>query len=128
MTSAVIILAWSIVLGIGSYFLGVHHQRNADVTQQAEEREIENEITRLRNKQSTASGIRTEQAQAKTDAFFQKVRADYETDQHKHPGIGCVLDPDSLLRWNQANTQSDSATAGESDGGVSGASADAESW
>lgn len=107
------------ILSVGSYTFGAHTQRNADIAEQAEQRDIENEIARHRNKQSTAAGIRTEKAQAKTDAFFQKLRADYETDQHNHPGIGCVLDADSLLRWNQANTQSGDGTAGQPDGEVS---------
>lgn len=60
-----------------------------------------------------AAGVRTEQAQAATNTYFDQLHTAYETDQQQHPGIGCVLDPVSLRRWNDANAQSSDGAASE---------------
>lgn len=112
------ILVWSILLAIGAYLVGCHVQSNADTAAQADQKEKERKQLKRKNGKALAAGLRTEQAQAATDNTFQQLRADYETDQHKTPGIGCVLDPVSLRRWNEANAQSDGAAAGEPAGEV----------
>lgn len=115
---AALILVWSIILGIGSYLFGCHVQSNADIAAQAAEKETARIALKRKNVKGLAAGVKTENAQAASDATFQQLRADYETDQHNNPGIGCVLDPVSLRRWNEANGQSDGTTPGEPDGQV----------
>lgn len=118
MKTGIAILLWSIILGIGAFLFGCHVQSNADVAAQAKQKEIARKQLVRKNAKGLAVGVRTEQAQAATDSTFQQLRADYETDQHNTPGIGCVLDPLSLRRWNEANGQSDSTAPGEPDGEV----------
>jgi hypothetical protein len=108
-----LVLIWSIVLAAGAFISGQHVQSNADKAAQLEAAENEAEKARQMNHASLESGVRTEQAQAKTDATFSAIRSEYETEQKTHPDIGCVLDPISLRLWNAANTQSDPAAAGE---------------
>jgi hypothetical protein len=112
------ILIWSIILAIGFYLIGCHFQSNADTAAQADQRERERKQLKRKNTKALAAGVHTEQAQAASDTAFQQLRADYETDQRTTPGIGCVLDPVSLRRWNEANAQSDGAAASEPDGEV----------
>ncbi|MBA5605851.1 hypothetical protein H3H36_10815 [Duganella sp. FT3S] len=76
------------------------------------------ELKRRKDAAAVASGLRTEKAQAATDHYFNNLRTEYETEQKSNPGIGCVLDPVSLRRWNDANAQSDGAAPGEPDGGL----------
>lgn len=115
---AIALLLWSIVLGTGAYLVGQKHQADADHAAQLAAAENDAETLRLKNRAATAAGIRTEKAQTKTDATFQKIRSDYETEQRNDPAIGCMLDPVSLRLWNAANTQSDPAAAGEPDAGL----------
>jgi hypothetical protein len=112
------ILVWSILLAIGAYLFGCHVQSNVDIAGQADQKEVARKQLARKNTKGLAAGVRTEQAQAATDFTFQRIRADYETDQHNTPGIGCVLDPLSLRRWNEANGESDGTTPGEPDGQV----------
>lgn len=111
-------LAGVLIAGPAAFFAGMRIQRNADIADQAEQRENESELLRLKNRKSLAAGIRTQKAQAKTEAFFQELRADYENDKKNNPDAGCVLDADSLRRWNAANTGPDGDAAGEPDAGV----------
>lgn len=111
-------LAGVLIAGPAAFFAGMRIQRNADIAEQAKQRENESELLRLKNRKSLAAGIRTQKAQAKTDAFFRELRADYENDKKDNPAAGCVLDADSLRRWNAANAGPDSDTAGEPDAGV----------
>jgi uncharacterized protein HemX len=117
-TGIIAFLMWSIALVVGAFFYGGHVQKNADIADQAQDQWNESEYLRLKNRKAVAAGIRTEKAQAKTDQFFQQLRAEYETDQRKDPAIGCVLDPVSLRQWNTANAGPDGDAAGEPDAGV----------
>lgn len=112
------ILAWSIVLAGSSYWYGGQVQANADKADQADAKELERKALKHKNTKALAAGVRTEKAQAVADASFQQIQSDYEIDQHTNPDIGCVLDPVSLRRWNEANGQSDSPAAGEPVGEV----------
>lgn len=116
--AAVAIMVWSIGLGTAAYLAGKSRQADADAAAQLVAVENDAETLRIKNRVGTASGIRTEKAQTKTDAVFSKIRSEYEADQRRDPSIGCVLDPVSLRLWNAAATQSDGATAGEPDGSV----------
>lgn len=120
MTRLVVVafLVWSVALSGAGYRFGVHMQANADQVEQDRKRDADAALAQRKSAKALAAGVRAEQAQANTDAFFQHLRADYETDQHNDPGIGCVLDPVSLRRWNDANAQSDGAPAGEPDDGM----------
>lgn len=120
MKAGLLILVWSIILGVGSYLFGCHVQSNADVAAQADQKELERKALKRKNSKGLAAGLRTEQAQAAADTTFQQLRSDYETDQRNTPGTGCVLDPVSLRRWNEANGQSDGPTAGEPAGEMPG--------
>lgn len=115
----ILVLAWSILLGGASYKFGVRVQKNADLADQARSDKRDRKLAARKDRKALAAGVRTEHDQAATDSYFQRLRADYETDQHNNPGIGCVLDPVSLRRWNEANTQSADAAAGEPAGEVS---------
>ncbi len=117
-TTVVCILVWSIILAIGFYLIGCHVQSNADTAAQADQKEKDRKNLKRKNGQALGAGLRTEQAQAASDTTFQRLRADYETDQKQNPGIGCVLDLVSLRRWNEANAESDGGTASQSDGQV----------
>jgi uncharacterized protein HemX len=117
-TGIIAFLVWSIALVGGAFFYGGHVQKNADIAEQAQDQWNESEYLRLKNRKAVAAGIRTEKAQAKTDQFFQQLRAEYETDQREDPAIGCVLDPVSLRRWNQANAGPDGDATGDLDAGV----------
>ncbi|MDQ2822443.1 MAG: hypothetical protein M3Y65_19045 [Pseudomonadota bacterium] len=112
------VLVWSIILGLACYLFGAHVQSNTDTAAQADQKEKERKQLKRKNLKALASGVRTQQAQAATDSNFQELRANYETDQHENPGIGCVLDPISLRRWNEANDQSDGAATRKPDGAV----------
>ncbi len=111
-------LAGVLVAGPAAFFSGKRIQRNADIAEQVEQRDNESELLRIKNRKSLAAGIRTQKAQAKTEAFFQELRADYENDKKNNPAAGCVLDADSLRRWNAANAGHDGDAAGEPDAGV----------
>ncbi|WP_409482589.1 hypothetical protein [Noviherbaspirillum sp. ST 5-3] len=111
-------LLWSIALGGGAFVFGTHVQHNADIADQQTERENDAEILRIKNRKGVAAGVRTEKAQARNDQFFQKLRADYESDKKQHPAAGCVLDPVSLRRWNEANAGADGDAASEPAAGV----------
>ena len=111
-------LVWSIALGAASFMFGCHTQANADQAAQLEAADNAAETQRIKNRAALGAGLRAEKAQDKTDAIFQKIRNDYETEERKAPGIGCVLDPVSLRLWNEANTQSDGAAASELADGV----------
>lgn len=112
------ILIWTLVVAIASFMSGRGMERAAYLAEQAEQHENENELLRLKNRKAVAAGVRTEKRQAKTDAFFQELRADYENDKKQNPAAGCVLDADSLRRWNAANEGPDGGAAGEPDAGV----------
>lgn len=111
-------LAWSVTLSVGGYKFGAHVQSIEDQAAQAKGRDAEVAQAEVKQKKALAAGVRTEQAQAKTDVFFQTLRADYETDKTIYPITGCVLDPVSLRRWNAANAQSDDGAPGEPADGV----------
>jgi preprotein translocase subunit SecF len=117
-TSVVVIavLAWSLFLGIGGFALGYYMRGAAQVTKEAQTQDKEVKLKARKDGKALAVGIRTERAQAATDNAFQQIRANYETDQRKNPGAGCVLDADSLRRWNEANAQSDGDAASQPDG------------
>ena len=107
------LLLWSIALAGTAFMSGQRVQANADKAAQIEATEIDAENLRFKSRAALNAGLRTEQAQAKTDTIFQHIRTDYETQQRHDPAIGCVLDPVSLRLWNAANTQSDGAAASE---------------
>jgi hypothetical protein len=111
-------LVWSIVFGAACYGFGVYVQSNASTAELVKDQKKDTQLTKAKNRKALAAGIRAEQAQVKTDTYFQHLRSDYETDQHNNPGIGCVLDPVSLRRWNDANAQSGSPAAGQPDHGL----------
>lgn len=112
------ILIWTLVVAIASFMSGRGVERAAYLADQAEQRENESELLRLKNRKALAAGIRTQKAQAKTEAFFQELRADYENDKKHNPAAGCVLDADSLRSWNAANAGPDGDAAGEPDAGM----------
>lgn len=115
------LLAWSLVLGGGCFALGYYIRGAVEVTKEAQTQGKEVKLKARKDRRALAAGVRTEQAQAKADTAFQRIRSDYEADQRKNPAAGCVLDADSLRRWNEANTQSDGGATGEPDGEVSAA-------
>ncbi|MBC7857996.1 MAG: hypothetical protein H7Z39_04290 [Burkholderiaceae bacterium] len=111
-------LLWSVGLSMAGYKFGVHVQSIEGQVAQAKGRDVEVAQAEVKRGKALASGVRTERAQAKTDAFFQTLREDYEIDQTIYPNTGCVLDPVSLRRWNAANAQSDGGAPGEPADGV----------
>lgn len=106
-------LAWSLLLGSACYRLGAYVQTNVAQAAQSKGQTKDARLAKRKNVTALAAGVRVEQAQDTTAAFFSTLRTDYETDQQNHPGIGCVLDAVSLRRWNAANSQSDRDTATE---------------
>ncbi|MFZ6644438.1 hypothetical protein ACO0LO_01870 [Undibacterium sp. TJN25] len=120
MTRIVIIafLAWSIVLGASAYAFGAWVEHNSTAAEQVKEVAQDVKATKTKNAKALAAGVHAQQALDATDAFYQHLRSQYETDQQQNPGIGCVLDPVSLQRWNDANAQSDSTAASEPDDDV----------
>ena len=100
-------LAWSLLLGGACYRLGAYVQTNINQAAQSKGQTKDANLAKRKNVKALAAGVRVEQAQDATAAFFSTLRTDYETDQQNHPGIGCVLDAVSLRRWNAANSQSD---------------------
>lgn len=124
MNFTAVILVWSIALAIGSFLAGQRVQSNADKAERLEAAEAEAENARHINRAILAAGVRTERAQAKTDATFLKIRTDYEAKQKADPSLGCVLDADSLRIWNAANAQDDDpAAASKPAGGMPAAAA-----
>jgi Flp pilus assembly protein TadB len=115
-TVVIAVLAWSLLLGIGGFALGYYLRGAAQVTKEAQAQDKEVKLKARKDSKALAAGIRTERAQAATDTAFQQIRANYETDQRKNPDAGCVLDADSLRRWNEANAQSDGGPASQPDG------------
>jgi Sec-independent protein translocase protein TatA len=117
-TIAAIALLWSLFMGVCGFSLGYYIRGAREVTKEVQaERKDANQKDR-KDRKAFAAGVRTEQAQAKADTAFQRIRTDYEADQRKNPAAGCVLDPDSLRQWNAAAAQSDSEAAGQPDGEV----------
>ena len=106
-------LAWSLLLGGACYRLGAYVQTNINQAAQSKGQTKDANLAKRKNVKALAAGVRVEQAQDATAAFFSTLRTDYETDQQNHPGIGCVLDAVSLRRWNAANSQSDGDAATE---------------
>ncbi|WP_143745609.1 hypothetical protein [Massilia sp. KIM] len=126
-TAVVAVLTWSLLVGIGAYALGwfVRDARQASHEVQALRTQAK---TRDRKDQvALAAGVRTERAQARADEAFQTIRTDYEADLRKNPDAGCVLDADSLRRWNEANAQSHVDPESEPSGAVQTA-AEARAW
>lgn len=113
MNSALIALLAALALAGASFIAGQRIQANADKAAQVEATELDAENARHKNRAALDAGLRTEQAQTRTDVTFQHIRNEYETEQRVDPALGCVLDPVSLRIWNAANTQSDSGAASE---------------
>lgn len=107
-------LLWSILLAGGAFYMGDHYATGQAATTELKIERKDAGVLKQKNSRALAAGVRTQQAQEASDAFFQQLRTEYENDQNK-PGVGCVLDPVSLRRWNDANAQSDGPAAGEPD-------------
>jgi Sec-independent protein translocase protein TatA len=123
-TIAAIALLWSLFMGVCGFSLGYYIRGAREVTKEVQAERKEAKQKDRKDRKAFAAGVRTEQAQAKADTAFQRIRTDYEADQRKNPGIGCVLDADSLRQWNAAAAQSDSQAAGQPDGEVPAAAED----
>ncbi|MYM80554.1 hypothetical protein GTP44_01085 [Duganella sp. FT50W] len=108
-------LAWTVAVGTGAFIGGIVVTNDAWQAKAVKTERKAGEKLARKNVKATAVGVRTEQAQDKTDQLFQTIKAEYETDQQNNPAIGCVLDPVSLRRWNAANAGSDGAASGEPD-------------
>lgn len=104
-----------LALCVVCFCLGDHYASLRCTAKEAKAERQDAKQLQRKSHRALDAGIRAQQAQDATDAFFQQLQSAYETDQQNHPGTGCVLDPVSLQRWNAANAQSDSATAGEPD-------------
>lgn len=107
--------AWTVLIGVGSFGAGVAITHKACQAKDVKSERKDKQLLARKNSQARAVGIKIEQAQDHTDQIYQQIKADYERDQQQNPGIGCVLDPVSLRRWNAANAQSDSAAGSEPD-------------
>ncbi|AKU21889.1 hypothetical protein [Massilia sp. NR 4-1] len=111
-------VALCLLVGVAGFFAG---RFSASVSCDAKEvtaERVDAKAKKRKDKRALASGVRTEQAQAKTDSFFNTLRTNYENDQRVDGHVGCVLDPVSLRRWNEANAQSDGRAASEPDDGM----------
>lgn len=106
------------LLLIGAYFIGRQDVTAACTGEELRETQATEQLQRRKDRAGLAAGKRTEQAQLNTDRFYQNLRTTYEDEQRNDSGIGCVLDPVSLRRWNEANAQSDAPAAGKSDDGL----------
>lgn len=120
-TAAVVVavLVYSLVLGSSGVALGYYVRGAHEVTKELQAERKDARQKDRKDRKAFAAGVRTEQAQAKADTAFQRIRTDYEADQRKNPSIGCVLDADSMRQWNAAAAQSDSEAASQPDGEVS---------
>ncbi|MBX9792942.1 MAG: hypothetical protein K2Y02_01445, partial [Burkholderiaceae bacterium] len=98
----------------GAFCMGDRYATGAAATSELKTERKEATAVKQKNVRALAVGVRTQQAQDEADTFFQHLRTEYENDQNK-PGTGCVLDPVSLRRWNDANAQSDGPATGEPD-------------
>ena len=99
----------SLACGVVGFAVGVHYAGlRHDAAMLKTERQVIS-VERKKSRAALAAGIRTEQAQDKTNAYFDQLQATYENDKKTDPTIGCVLDPVSLRRWNAANEQPDEA-------------------
>lgn len=116
-------LIWTAVSAGVGFAAGYYVRGTAAVTKETQEQTRATQQKARKDRKALAVGIRTEQAQIATDTAFQKIRSDYEADQRSNPHAGCVLDADSLRRWNEANAQSDRDATVEPDGSLSAAPA-----
>lgn len=114
----VLVLVWTILVAVCSFLFGCHVQSNADEDQKSKAKDAERTQLKRKNTKALAAGVRVEQVQAAADTAFQQLRSAYEAEQHDDPHAGCVLDPVSLRRWNDANAQSDGGATGEPDAEV----------
>lgn len=116
-TAAVTALVWTLLACCGGFGLGYYVRGARQATKEVQTLRTATVAKEKKDRQALAAGVRTEKAATGADQAFQKIRSNYEADLHKNPRAGCVLDADSLRRWNDANAESDT-TAGEPVGEV----------
>jgi len=110
-------LVWTLLVCCGGFALGYTMRGARQATKEAQTLRTAAVAKEKKDGQALAAGVRTEKAATGADQAFQKIRSNYEADLHKNPRAGCVLDADSLRRWNEANAESNAA-AGEPAGEV----------
>lgn len=123
MKSALAVGVLCLAAAVACVCVGYFGRGMASMAREAKTASKDQRQAKRKNSAALSAGIRTEQAQAVTDTYFNKLRTDYENEKDRSPGIGCVLDPVSLRVWNDANAQSDGAAASKPDGGLPDAAA-----
>lgn len=111
-------LVWTLLVGGTAFALGYALRGARQATKEVQTLQAAAVAKDRKNGKALAAGVRAAHATSGADLAFQKIRSDYEADLNKNPRAGCVLDADSLRRWNEANAESDAGAAGESAGGV----------
>jgi hypothetical protein len=119
--AVVAVLVWSLLLGCAAFAFGFHVRDGKQATKEVQSLRTAVTSKARQDRKSLAAGVRTEQAATGADQAFQTIRSDYEADLRKNPDAGCVLDADSLRRWNAANAESERDAAGEPAAAVPGA-------
>lgn len=114
-------LVWSLMVGSGGFALGYFVRGARQATKEVQTLRSAATSKARQDRKALAAGVRTEQANSGADHAFQTIRSDYEADLRKNPYAGCVLDADSLRRWNEANAESERDAAGEPAAAVPGA-------
>ena len=119
--AVIVALVWSLTVGSGGFALGYFVRGARQATKEVQTLRSAATTKARQDRKVLAAGVRTEQANTGADHAFQTIRSDYEADLRKNPDAGCVLDADSLRRWNEANAESERDAAGEPAAAVPGA-------
>ena len=105
--AVIVALVWSLTVGGGGFALGYFVRDARQATKEVQTLRSATTTKARQDRKALAAGVRTEQANTGADHAFQTIRSDYEADLRKNPDAGCVLDADSLRRWNEANAESE---------------------